>query len=70
MVKLTSTWGPKTAPKPTVAAPSEDALLAMMQDAVMDTGSPGFETTDGCEVEPDGICEHGHETWLRHMGLL
>jgi hypothetical protein len=22
------------------------------------------ETTDGCIAEPDGVCEHGHPSWL------
>lgn len=30
----------------------------------------GAETTDGCWVEPDGICQHGHQSWLRVMGLI
>jgi hypothetical protein len=35
----------------------------------MDEGG-GCEATDGCWVEPDGICEHGHESWLVVMGLV
>ena len=35
-----------TAPRPTVAAPSEDELLEMLRRSVMDDGDPGFETTD------------------------
>lgn len=26
--------------------------------------------TDGCEVEPDGHCEHGSPSWLVHLGYL
>lgn len=26
--------------------------------------------TDGCEVETDGICPHGKESWLLLMGLI
>ena len=26
--------------------------------------------TDGCKVEPDGICEHGHNSWLIVLGLI
>ena len=22
------------------------------------------EATDGCRVEPDGHCEHGHSSWM------
>ena len=28
------------------------------------------EATDGCRVEPDGICPHGHLSWLRFLGLV
>ena len=27
------------------------------------------EATDGCIVEPDGYCEHGHASWLLRLGL-
>jgi hypothetical protein len=30
----------------------------------------GCETPDGCWVEPDGTCEHGHESWLLKMGFI
>jgi hypothetical protein len=30
----------------------------------------GCEATDGCWVEPDGICEHGCQSWLLVMGLI
>jgi len=26
--------------------------------------------TDGCQVEPDGRCEHGHSSWLLYWGLI
>ena len=28
------------------------------------------EATDGCRVEPDGICEHGQPSWLLHLGSI
>jgi hypothetical protein len=28
------------------------------------------EALDGCPVEPDGICPHGHPSWLRYLGLI
>lgn len=28
------------------------------------------ETTDGCMVEPDGVCEHGYPSWLIHLGWI
>ena len=27
----------------------------------------GCEATDGCWVEPDGTCEHGHRSWLLEL---
>jgi len=30
----------------------------------------GCEATDGCWVEPDGVCEHGCESWLIVLGLI
>jgi len=28
------------------------------------------EALDGCEVEPDGYCEHGKPSWMIRMGLI
>ena len=28
------------------------------------------EATDGCHVEPDGVCPHGCESWLLVLGLI
>lgn len=28
------------------------------------------EATDGCRVELDGICEHGHSSWLIVLGFI
>ncbi len=30
----------------------------------------GAEATDGCWVEPDGVCPHGHSSWLLRLGLI
>ena len=43
--------------------PSIETLTEWMDDGVA-------EAVDGCEVEPDGICEHGSESWLLSMGLI
>jgi hypothetical protein len=56
-------------PHPTVSAPSEDAVADMLEAAVMDTETH-FETSDGCAVESDGTCTHGHPTWLVRFGLI
>lgn len=26
--------------------------------------------TDGCAVEPDGVCPHGYPSWLIQMGVI
>jgi Zn finger protein HypA/HybF involved in hydrogenase expression len=28
------------------------------------------KATDGCRVEPDGTCEHGHNSWMKVMGMI
>jgi len=28
------------------------------------------EATDGCIVEPDGVCEHGCNSWLLELGYI
>ena len=28
------------------------------------------EATDSCRIEPDGVCEHGHKSWLLILGFL
>lgn len=49
--------------EPTVEQPTMDELEDMVIDSVV-------EATDGCEVEPDGICPHGHVSWLLYLGLI
>ena len=29
-----------------------------------------MEATDGCIVDPDGVCEHGCESWLLFEGMI
>jgi hypothetical protein len=26
--------------------------------------------TDGCRTEPDGRCEHGHQSWIMRLGYI
>ena len=26
--------------------------------------------TDGCKVEGDGVCPHGHPSWLKVLGMM
>lgn len=28
------------------------------------------KATDGCRIEPDGVCQHGHPSWLLALGLI
>lgn len=28
------------------------------------------KATDGCKVEPDGVCPHGHQSWMMRMGMI
>lgn len=50
-------------PVPTVAEPDEDQLEMWLLDEIC-------EATDGCTVEPDGTCSHGHPSWLLRLGLV
>ncbi len=45
----------------TEPAPSRDELEDMMDTAT---------ATDGCSVEPDGTCPHGHPSWALVLGLI
>ncbi len=49
--------------KPTVPAPDIETLMEWESES-------GCEATDGCWVEPDGQCAHGHVSWLRQYGLI
>lgn len=50
-------------PDPTIDEPDPADLSEMVFDSIC-------EATDGCTVEPDGTCEHGHPSWLLHFGLI
>jgi hypothetical protein len=51
-------------PQPTVPTPD----LEQIEDWLWDDG--GCEATDGCWIEPDGICPHGHPSWFLRLGLI
>ncbi len=45
----------------------DDAMAALRDEAsdgVVSTPCP-----DGCQVEPDGECPHGHPSWLVILGF-
>ena len=63
--KLNSLGGESMAyPKPTVEEPTMDELEDMVFDVEMPTA------TDGCIIDPDGICQHGYPSWLLYLGLI
>ena len=43
--------------------PSTEQLITWEEEG-------GCEATDGCWVEPDGVCEHGCKSWLIVLGLI
>ena len=51
-------------PEPTVPAPDQ---VETLQNSFLNSGC---EATDGCWVEPDGICPHGHPSWLLKWGYI
>jgi len=50
-------------PTPTEPEPTMEQLEYWVYDSAA-------EATDGCEIEPDGVCEHGHPSWLLALGLV
>jgi hypothetical protein len=56
--------GIKKWPEPTVEWPDWETLEAWLWD------DGGCEATDGCWVEPDGVCPHGHPAWFLRLGLI
>jgi hypothetical protein len=51
-------------PEPTVPEPSFEEI----ESWIFDEETP--EATDGCWIEPDGVCPHGHPSWLLRLGLI
>ncbi len=48
---------------PTKPAPTNKQIEFWIFDSVCDA-------TDGCQVESDGRCVHGHQSWLRELKLV
>lgn len=53
----------KSYPVPTAAAPDDADIMQWLDDGIA-------LATDDCDVEPDGICEHGHPSWLIRYGMI
>lgn len=51
-------------PEPTVDPPGMETIEGWL------FADENCEATDGCLVEPDGICPHGHPSWLLRLGLM
>lgn len=50
-------------PTATTDEPTTDELEEMLSEGVV-------MTTDGCYAEPDGECEHRHQSWLLYLGMI
>ncbi len=48
---------------PTMKRPGLRALERYSFDGIA-------KATDGCKVEPDGVCQHGHSSWLLCLGYI
>ena len=64
--KLTHETKRMSAKHPTPTVPEPD-MLELLENSFFDSGC---EATDGCWVETDGICEHGHPSWLLRWGMI
>lgn len=62
--ELVENDNPETWPEPTESMPDEEALIDWF------TQDSGCEATDGCWVEADGYCSHGHPSWLLVLGMI
>jgi hypothetical protein len=51
-------------PEPTVPEPSWEEMEEWMWE------DSAVEASDGCIVELDGVCPHGHPSWLRRSCLV
>lgn len=50
-------------PEPLESEPDIKDLVEMEFDGICCA-------TDGCQVEPDGVCEHGYPSWLLYLGYI
>lgn len=50
-------------PEPTTERPDIETLEEWDFDG-------GCAATDGCWVEADGVCQHGHPSWLLRLGFI
>lgn len=50
-------------PKPTVKQPTISQMEQWSYNGYC-------LATDGCKVEEDGICAHGHPSWMLRFGII
>lgn len=50
-------------PTPTMKQPPLGELKEQLDNGIVDA-------TDGCRVEPDGVCCHGHPSWALALGVI
>jgi len=50
-------------PRPRTKPPSEATMERWCNNGKA-------KATDGCWVEPDGVCPHGCKSWLLELGLI
>ena len=55
---------PKRWPDPTTDPPDLETLEEWLWEEA------GVEATDGCWVEEDGVCPHGHPSWLLQLKII
>jgi hypothetical protein len=63
LTDLRQAMGISVWPEPTVEQPDWETLEEWLLDSVC-------EATDGCIVEHDGRCPHGHPAWILRLGLI
>lgn len=52
--------------------PEPESSMPDLEDIMMDAEEGGCTTScdEVCWVEPDGVCEHGHPSWMIRLGLI
>lgn len=55
---------PPLYPEPT----TEEPTMSDLEDWITDNAE--ITATDGCVVEPDGMCFHGYPSWMIYMGWI